>query len=318
VFSREDVEKVGRFLLFLIIPMFLLVALQFFTPQSSIFNRGVGGDISGAGFSGVMGYNRPSGTFSFTSGLNGFIKMVIVFAIYFFISKKARKWLVYLGGISLLITLPLLISRAAILSLILSFIFLFLIFLTHSRKIKQILNYFFFGLFTVLVFSQFEFFQIATNTITYRFEAAAKVEGEIIEGTIMNRFIGGFSRPFLNLDKIPLIGDNLGMASNVGAKLIKGKRAFLLAEGEWPNLMGERGILLGVSLIIMRALLLVSIILRIAKKYFNHDVTLQTLLLSQTLLILLSGNTLQPSSLGVFVVSTGLLLASLNFSTQRE
>ncbi|MEL6721102.1 MAG: hypothetical protein AAFP82_20545, partial [Bacteroidota bacterium] len=68
VFDRTDVEKVGKFLLWLTPFMTFLIALQFYSPQSAWVNRGIGGDIAGAGFSGAMGYFRPPGTFSFTNG----------------------------------------------------------------------------------------------------------------------------------------------------------------------------------------------------------------------------------------------------------
>src|SRR5690606_6222400 len=68
VFTHEDVVKMGRVLLMIAIPMTVLIALQFYSPQSAWVNRGVGGDMEGAGFSGGLGYFRPPGTFSFTTG----------------------------------------------------------------------------------------------------------------------------------------------------------------------------------------------------------------------------------------------------------
>jgi hypothetical protein len=44
VFNQEDVIKMGRVLLIIAIPMTVLIALQFYSPQSAWVNRGVGGD----------------------------------------------------------------------------------------------------------------------------------------------------------------------------------------------------------------------------------------------------------------------------------
>ena len=66
VFDRADVERVGRAMLWIAVPMTVLIGLQFYSPQSDWVNRGVGGDVEGAGFSGALDFFRPPGTFSFT------------------------------------------------------------------------------------------------------------------------------------------------------------------------------------------------------------------------------------------------------------
>jgi membrane-associated HD superfamily phosphohydrolase len=67
VFTKEDVVKMGRVLLVINIVMTIIVYFQFSSPQTSFINIGVGGEGS-AGFSGALGYSRPPGTFSFTTG----------------------------------------------------------------------------------------------------------------------------------------------------------------------------------------------------------------------------------------------------------
>lgn len=73
VFSKEDVIKFGKVILWISIPALLLIIIQFYSPQSAWVNRGVGDDINGAGFSGALGYFRPPGLFSFTSGNSLFL-----------------------------------------------------------------------------------------------------------------------------------------------------------------------------------------------------------------------------------------------------
>lgn len=68
IFTRDDILRVGKFIMYLSIPMTILVALQFYSPQSAWVNRGVGGNTEGAGFTGSGDFFRPPGTFSFTSG----------------------------------------------------------------------------------------------------------------------------------------------------------------------------------------------------------------------------------------------------------
>ncbi|RZJ99820.1 MAG: hypothetical protein EOO46_21850, partial [Flavobacterium sp.] len=47
IFDREDVLKIGKFLLYLLPFMTILIAMQFYSPQSAWVNRGVGGDTEG-------------------------------------------------------------------------------------------------------------------------------------------------------------------------------------------------------------------------------------------------------------------------------
>src|SRR5690606_29107199 len=72
IFTKDDVEKMGRIVLWISIPMAILIAMQFYSPQSAWVNRGVGGDLEGAGFGGAMGFFRPPATFSFTNGTSLF------------------------------------------------------------------------------------------------------------------------------------------------------------------------------------------------------------------------------------------------------
>jgi membrane-associated HD superfamily phosphohydrolase len=87
VFTKEDIVKMGRVMLVINILVTLIVYFQFISPQSAFINIGIGGEGS-AGFSGSMGYFRPSGTFSFTTGLSSFYILVSVFVFYFWLSKE--------------------------------------------------------------------------------------------------------------------------------------------------------------------------------------------------------------------------------------
>lgn len=89
VFNRTDVVKMGAALVWLTAPMALLIAVQFYSPQSAWVNRGVGGDMAGAGFDGAMGFFRPPATFSFTNGTHLFFGIAACFIFYFWLHSKA-------------------------------------------------------------------------------------------------------------------------------------------------------------------------------------------------------------------------------------
>ncbi|RZM24307.1 MAG: hypothetical protein EOO88_23280, partial [Pedobacter sp.] len=110
--NRRDVEQMGKVILYVTLFMTVLIGFQFYSPQSAWVNRGVGGDISGAGFSGALGYFRPSGTFSFTNGITLFYGFASCFIFYFWLNPGivGRKLLI-LSTVALLAAIPLSISR---------------------------------------------------------------------------------------------------------------------------------------------------------------------------------------------------------------
>ena len=83
VLSRADLLKMGQFLLWLSIPMTVLIVIQFYSSQTAWVNLGVGGEGT-AGFGGALGYMRPPGTFSFTSGYVAFQEIVGCLLLYYY------------------------------------------------------------------------------------------------------------------------------------------------------------------------------------------------------------------------------------------
>ena len=54
ILNREDVLRMCKCILYLSIPMTILIIIQFYSPQSAWVNRGIGGDMEGAGFGGAL------------------------------------------------------------------------------------------------------------------------------------------------------------------------------------------------------------------------------------------------------------------------
>ena len=86
--SRRDILKMGKFLLYMSIPMTILIVMQFYAPQSAWVNMGVGGEGT-AGFQGAMGYMRPPGTFSFTAGYVCYQGIVGCFLLYYLVENNS-------------------------------------------------------------------------------------------------------------------------------------------------------------------------------------------------------------------------------------
>ncbi len=311
VFNRDDIVKIGKVTLWIIIPIAILVALQFYSPQSSLVNRGVGGNEEGAGFTGTMGYYRPSGTFSFTNGIGLMYGFASCFVFYFWLAKnEINKIILLIATGSLLIVIPLSISRGLFFSIAVTFLFMILASARKPKFLTQIIVALLGGVFVILLLSQFSFFDTAKEVFLARFTNANESEGGL-EGVLVDRYLGGLIGALTGNDKIPFFGMGLGFSSNVGSQLLSGKVVSGTGEGEWGRIIGEMGALIGIMVIIVRLAFSFNVALSSYKKLSKGDI-LPWLLLSFFLLNIPQGNWAQPTALGFCVIIAGFLLASLN------
>lgn len=100
--TRDDLLRIGRVVLYISVLMFFIILLQYFSPQSAWINMGVGGTGT-SGFQGVKDFFRPSGTFSFTSGLAGFEMLAGIFVFYYIYSNNSLETKYKLSRVMLLI-----------------------------------------------------------------------------------------------------------------------------------------------------------------------------------------------------------------------
>ncbi|WP_242693360.1 hypothetical protein [Sabulibacter ruber] len=310
IFNREDVEKLGEFLLWIAIPMAVLIALQFYSPQSAWVNRGIGGDMEGAGFSGAMGYFRPPGTFSFTNGTTLFFGLVASYIFYFWTNPSNINRIILIGAtMGLLLAIPLSISRSLFFQVVVSLLFTII---AISRKPKYLTQLIIacFGITALMAsLSQTALFQTATEVFTARFDSANKVEGGL-EGVLIDRYLGGMVGALNTSSELPFFGHGIGMGTNVGSKLLTEGFAFLISEGEWGRLIGELGAFMGITVIFLRLGLCMKVALACYHKLTQGDL-LPWLLLSFGLLILPQGQWAQPTSLGFCTLVAGIIIASL-------
>ncbi len=311
IFTREDVVKIGIALLWIAVPMAVLVALQFYSPQSAWVNRGVGGDMEGGGFNGgALGYFRPPGTFSFTTGLTQFYSFVAPFIFYFWLYPKGVPRLLLIAATaSLFAVVPMSISRGLLFQVVISAIFMFIATLRQPRYLGHMLLAACGAVLVMVALSQTAFFQTAIEVFTLRFDSASSIEGGL-QGTLIDRYLGALLEPLTQGIEQPFFGYGLGMGTNVGSMLLTGSSSFLIAEGEWGRLIGEMGLLLGTIAIIIRLSFCVKVGLACYAKLKTNDF-LPWMLLSFGLLIIIQGQWAQPTALGFSTFIGGLLIASL-------
>lgn len=311
VFTSADVRTLGKVTLWLTIPMAILIALQFYSPQSAWVNRGVGGDMEGAGFNGgALGFFRPPGTFSFTTGTTLFFSFAGCYIFYFWLQPAGVNRLVLVAATAgLLAAIPLSISRGLLFQVLITCLF---IVLASLRKPKYLLNMLLAGVGVVLallLLSNTAFFQTAAEAFATRFTDANDTEGGV-QGTVVDRFLGGLLSSITSSSRQPFFGYGVGLGTNAASKLLTGEVTFLLAEGEWGRIIGEMGILIGLAVIFLRIGLVIKIAGASYREILQNDL-LPWLLLSFGFLTVLQGQWAQPTSLGFSTLIGGLMIASL-------
>jgi hypothetical protein len=317
IFNQNDVLKMGKIVLWMAIPMAFLIALQFYSPQSAWVNRGVGGNMAGAGFDGALGYFRPPGTFSFTNGTTTFFGLVAVFVFYFLLHPARVNTILLIGAtVALFAAVPLSISRGLFFQVGVTFLFAMLVIARKPKYMGRMIMGGVFCVIALIILSNKSFFQTATEAFSSRFEAAGNVEGGL-KGTLGTRFLGGLLDPILQSFDQGFFGAGSGKGTNVGSMLLEGKQEFLIAEGEWGRLTGELGPLMGLSVIFLRLGLTAKLALASYKKLLIGDL-LPWFLLSFGAITITQAQWAQPTSLGFSTLIGGLWIASLKRIEQKR
>ncbi len=310
VFNREDVLQMGKITLLISLPMTLLIAVQFFSPETATVNKGIGGDTDGGGFAGALNFMRPPGTFSFTNGVTLFYNLAGTFILYFWLNPKGiRRWLLIGATLSLFASIPLSISRGLFFQVALTLVFTLLAVSRMPKYMGKMIGAVLGGAIVLALLSNASYFQTAFGAFSSRFETANEVEGGL-QGVLIDRYMGGMFGALAQSGDKPFFGYGLGMGTNVGAMLLTGKQVFLIAEGEWGRLIGEMGPLLGLAVIVIRVSLTVRIAFAAYRKMIAGDL-LPWILASFGLMNLAQGGWAQPTSLGFGTLIGGLMMAAL-------
>jgi hypothetical protein len=311
IFTIEDVIDVGKGLLWISLPMTLLIVLQFYSPQSAFVNRGVGGDVAGAGFSGALGYLRPPATFSFTNGTALFYGLIAAYVFYFWFNTfLIKRFLLIASTVCLLLSVPFSISRTLTFEVALSMAFMVAALWHRPAYLKRVIGAAFIVGIAFFFLRNQSFFATGTDALTARFDNASGSEGDIND-VLADRILAGMVYAIQNAPNLPFFGFGLGMGTNAGAALLTGSARFLIAEEEWGRVIGEMGLLMGFVVIIIRVVFSVSTLRRSIKDVRSGN-PLPWMLISFGFMQILQGQWGQPTTLGFSIIAGGLVLSSMN------
>ena len=312
VFTLEDIEELGRWVLLLAIPMALLMVYQFSSPPDAFINR-IAGTGEGQQIGSVMGKIRPPGTFSFITGAAQYFSLVASFLIYGLVQSKIyANWLLAIAGFALVSALAVSSSRSAIGSVAVvvgSLVAGLLIkpqLAAKSYRLLMLIGIVSYGIKFIPSFNE------GVEVFNTRVQAADAAENE----SIISRFFNGFLEAFTNTEQIPFLGYGLGMGTNAGAALLTGNaNKFLLAEGEWPRIVLESGLFLGLLYISLR-IAIVGLIGKACIDSASRSNILPLLLFGSCAINILNGQFGQPTTLGFALFGGGLCLAACQNDAQ--
>ena len=317
IFDKEDVLAMGRAVLWISIPMAVLIGLQFYSPQNAWVNRSVAGGESGAGFSGAMGFFRPPGTFSFTTGNSLFFEFTAVYVIYFWLHPKSVNLLILTGAsVAVLASIPFSISRGLFFTIVVIIFFAVVATMKNRKYAGKIITAGVVIFIGIAVLSQLSTFQTAITAFLARFSDASVSEGGL-QGTLGDRYLGGMVSALAKSGQQPFFGYGLGMGTNAGAQLLTGSSAFLISEEEWGRVLGEMGTLMGLAIIFIRLGLCYKLTSNAWSKMSMGEM-LPWMLLSLGLLNIPQGQWAQPSNLGFSALLGGLIIAAMRDRKDME
>jgi hypothetical protein len=306
ILSRDDVRRIGRWTLLIMPGMALLALAQFRAGPDHWLNATTTASVSEQSqqLFAAAGRVRPSGTFSFVTGMVSFLALGSAFVFESFIESPARIRL-WLATVAMVLALGISGSRSAILGVGIVAAAAGLICIENPRRLRKIAPPLVAALLAYSLLHGLADFRAGLDVNKNRFDDA----GGLKQG-IVYRWFGDFVSAWDSGHDAALLGAGLGMGTSVGAGMATGTRQFLLAEGEWARVILESGPVLGVAFIGLR-LGIAFVLLRSALQALRQrDDALPALLLAAGVMDLILGQWGQATVSGFAVFIAGLCLAS--------
>src|SRR5438477_4585958 len=310
VFDADDVRKIGWWLLVGMIPMSLLMALQFQSAPDSFINRtvglGEGEQITAGG-----GKIRPPGTFSFISGPIYYVTAAAAFVLYSALRRATYpSWLLFGAGCSVLLAIVISGSRSLVVSVLLVVLSLAIVLLIRPAAVNRFGKSLVLLVIAILIISRLPIVHEGLTILSSRFTESAEAAETTITGGLIERTLSGFTEGLGHLGHAPIFGFGLGVGTSGGAAFLMGQSTFLLSENEWTRIIFESGPIFGLAFLLWRAAL-TAYLGFVSLRALTRAEILPLLIFSAGFLIILNGQLGQPTSLGFAVVLNGLCLVSI-------
>jgi hypothetical protein len=306
VLKPTDLLTVARVAVWLVIPYTVLLVMQFDSPQDAWVNRGVGGSLEGAGFSGALDKFRPPGTFSFISGPAELYPLFTACWFALLLARKLSGGLMVASGVAILAAIPVSISRSLFLSVaVVAAVGVVALVVGGRLSSGLIFRAIMAALLVPILALQLTAFKDGMEAFGARWEGATTDNGGF-QGAIVDRVLDDLTGPFKG---VGASGLGTGFSTNVGQKMLTQEVGFGASEGEWGRLLFDNGFVLGSLLVAYRVALAGAIVLA-ALRAWQRRSPQGLVFASAAFFLLLEGQWGQATSLGAAVIGGGLALVA--------
>ena len=310
VLRPEDVKRFGWWTLMVLVPMAILMVLQFRAAPDAFVNRTAGGE--GEMMMSAMGKVRTAATFSFVTGVVAYFALATGFLVWALLRRTVyNNWLLAAAGTALVIGIVVSGSRSVVGACAVVVASLAVVLFLRPDSVNRFGQTLLAVVVLGLIVTRTPIFKEGLSVLSTRFTEGAEATEQSVTRGLVTRVIGDYEEAFYILTKAPFLGYGLGVGTNAGAKFLTGRSGFLLTEGEWSRLFLEMGPVLGIAYVALRCGLVVWIGLLCLRSVRLGNV-LPLLLFSSAFLPMLSGQFGQPTILGFAVFAAGLTLAARN------
>jgi hypothetical protein len=305
VLRQSDIIKLAKVAMWVAPPYTLLLIAQFYEPQSAWVNRGVGGDMTGAGFTGALDHFRPPGTFSFISGPAQLYPLFTACWFMLLLLRKLPFLMMAAAGGAILIAIPISISRDFFLTVsIVATAGIFAMVAGGRFSMKIVFQFAFAAALIVWLAGKSTAFQDGMSAFNSRWQTATVDAGGFKEA-IVDRVIDSL----IGSQGVTATGLGTGFSTNVGQVALTTKYGFGASESEWGRLLFDNGYVLGTMIIIYRVSLTVFIFLT-GMRAWRRRSPVALLFCAACMPLVFNGPWGQSTTLGSAVIGSGLALAA--------
>lgn len=322
-FRTADLTRFAKLTLWLALPIALLVALQFASPQNAAINVGVSEDkdfqFQGIGLDAER--IRPTGPFTSPTGQSQFVTTATVFLLSMLLLPAARRQLsapvlaVSAGAILTCVALG--GSRGTTLSCVLVGLFAMgLGFVGRGAGLKARALALPVALAVAAAILYPIVFPVGFQAFMNRWDTAAAAE-QGIQGGVLGRALYGFVDFFRLVEMVPALGYGLGYGGNASITLgamVDGVAPGKLVETDFARHMVDLGPAFGICYIAFRLGLAVWLLQRVLQATRRVPDPLPMLLFAYAVFVLLLGQLTGHGTINVY----GWLFTGLCIAASRE
>jgi hypothetical protein len=307
--DEDDLNKFGLWILWILLPMTLLEIAQYSAPGGSFINRGA---YEGAEQITYVGERvRASGTFSFVTGPSSFAPLAAAFILYGFVNEKlAPKWLLWAASFALLLSVPVIGSRALVILLGAIVVCATIGALSGVSQLFQSLKFAVPLLAIAFLVTLLPIFSEASVSLHQRFLQASGTEGNLSHA-VEERTLGSIADEIAGTDFLSHpFGQGIGVGAAAVTRLMNLDVLFVAGESEFDRVIYEMGPIPGLLFMAFRLFLAVLVAVGAIAQARRHEplaLLLVPLMFTMVFMTVLE----QPTGQGFMVFSLALSLAAL-------